>query len=95
MGCEVRALRGHKDKEDTEKQKGSPRDLLRLLSYVKPYWLRLAIAFSSLLVATGLALAFPQLVRLLIDVAFSERDAGKLNTIAVWLIGLCRSTSGL
>jgi subfamily B ATP-binding cassette protein MsbA len=87
-------LQSHKNKEDTQKQKGSPRDLLRLLSYVKPYWLRLAIAFSSLLVATGLALVFPQLVRLIIDAAFNERNAGKLNTLAVWMICLFAAQAG-
>ncbi len=87
-------MHGHKDKEDNQKQKGSPRDLLRLISYVKPYWLRLAIAFSSLLVATGLALLYPQLVRLIIDVAFNENNGDKLNTLAVWLMGLFAVQAG-
>jgi subfamily B ATP-binding cassette protein MsbA len=98
MGREVTALHGHKDKqkdkEDIKKEKGSPRDLLRLISYVKPYWVRMAIAFSSLLLATGLALFYPQLVSQIIDVAFNERDGGKLNTLAVWLMGLFAVQAG-
>jgi subfamily B ATP-binding cassette protein MsbA len=71
-----------------EKAKGSPRDLLRLLSYAKPYRARLGIALLSLFVASALGLAFPQVVRLLINAAFVEHDSGKLNRLAVALVGL-------
>lgn len=71
---------------EEEKTKGSPRDLLRLLRYVKPYRLRFAIAFSSLLAAALMGLAAPQVIRFIIDAAFSERDAGKLNQMAVLLV---------
>ncbi|HKY04959.1 MAG TPA: ABC transporter transmembrane domain-containing protein, partial [Blastocatellia bacterium] len=71
---------------DDEKIKGSPRDLLRLLRYVKPYRLRFAIAFSSLLVAALMGLAAPQVIRFIIDAAFSERDTAKLNQMAVLLV---------
>src|SRR5215471_14785249 len=71
-----------------EKIKGSPRDLLRLLSYAKPYRARLAIALLSLLLASALGLAFPQVVRLLINASFVEHDSGKLNRLAVLLVGL-------
>jgi ATP-binding cassette, subfamily B, bacterial MsbA len=74
--------------EGKEKQKGSPRDLLRLLAYTKPYRARLAIALVSLLIASALGLAFPQVVRMLIDAAFVERDAGELNRLAIVLVGL-------
>jgi len=71
-----------------EEAKGSPRDLLRLLSYTKPYRARLGIALLSLFVASGLGLAFPLVVRLLINAAFVEHDSGKLNRLAVALVGL-------
>src|SRR5215467_9368273 len=71
-----------------EKIKGSPRDLLQLLSYAKPYRARLAIALLSLLLASALGLAFPQVVRLLINAAFVEHDSDKLNRLAVLLVGL-------
>ncbi len=74
--------------DEKEKRKGSPRDLLRLLAYARPYKVRLAIAFLSLVIASAAALAFPQFVRVIIDAAFVERNADKLNGAAFMLIGL-------
>ncbi|HKQ09364.1 MAG TPA: ABC transporter transmembrane domain-containing protein [Blastocatellia bacterium] len=68
--------------------RGSPRDLLRLLAYTRPYRLRLAIALLSLFIASGLGLAFPQVVRHLIDAAFVEHDSARLNALALTLVGL-------
>jgi subfamily B ATP-binding cassette protein MsbA len=82
----MRSNRG--PEEEKQERKGSPRDLLRLLSYVRPYRARLIIALASLLVASALGLAFPQVVRLIIDAAFVERDAARLNQMALMLIGL-------
>ena len=72
----------------------SPRDLLRLLSYAKPYRVRLAIALLSLLIAGALGLAVPQVVRLLIDAAFVDRDSHKLNQLALMLVGVFASQAG-
>lgn len=77
-----------------EKPRGSPRDLLRLLSYAKPYRVRLVVALISLLIAGGLGLAFPQVVGMLIDAAFVERDSHKLNQFALLLVGLFASQAG-
>jgi len=74
--------------------KVSPRDLLRLLSYAKPYRVRLAIALLSLLIAGALGLAVPQVVRLLIDAAFVDRDSHKLNQLALMLVGVFASQAG-
>ena len=74
-------------KEEKEKR-GSPRELLRLLAYTKPYRLRLAIALASLLIAGLLGLAFPQVVRLIIDAAFTNKDAARLNRFALLLIAV-------
>ncbi|HXG95046.1 MAG TPA: ABC transporter transmembrane domain-containing protein [Blastocatellia bacterium] len=76
------------EEHEKEKQRGSPRDLLRLLAYARPYRTRLALALVSLIIASALGLAFPQIVRLLIDASFVERDASKLNRYAAFLIGL-------
>lgn len=76
------------DDEKEGKQKGSPRDLLRLMSYARPYKGRLAIALLSLLIASLLALAFPQIVRLIIDAAFTQHNAHRLNLYAGLLIGV-------
>jgi ATP-binding cassette, subfamily B, bacterial MsbA len=77
-----------------DKSRGSPKDLLRLLSYAKPYRARLAIALLSLIIAGGLALAFPQVVRLLINAAFVERDSAKLNRLALLLVGVFATQAG-
>ena len=72
----------------------SKRDLLRLLSYTRPYRARLAVALLSLLVAGALGLAFPQVVRVLIDAAFVERDSDKLNKLALLLVGVFAAQAG-
>ena len=77
-----------KEDRSQEKPKFSQRDLLRLLRYAKPYRLRLAIALISLFVAGGLGLLFPQVVGLLIDAAFVQRDSQKLNRFALLLVGV-------
>ena len=74
-------------KEEKEKR-GSPRELLRLLAYAKPYRVRLAIALTSLLIAGLLGLVFPQVVRLIIDAAFTNKDASRLNRFAILLIAV-------
>ncbi|MEK6323425.1 MAG: ABC transporter transmembrane domain-containing protein [Acidobacteriota bacterium] len=72
----------------------SARDLLRLLSYAKPYRVRLAIALISLLIAGALGLSFPQVVRMLIDAAVVEHDSQKLNKLVLLLIGLFACQAG-
>jgi subfamily B ATP-binding cassette protein MsbA len=57
-----------------------------LLSYAKPYRLRLAVALLSLIVAGVLALAVPQVVGMLIDAAFVTRDSHTLNRFALLLV---------
>jgi ATP-binding cassette, subfamily B, bacterial MsbA len=83
-----------KKEEAKEKRSGSPRDLLRLLAFTRPYRGKLTIALLSLLIAGGLGLAFPQLVRQIIDAAFLEHDGDKLNRLAAGLIGLFAFQAG-
>jgi len=66
----------------------SPRPLGRLLPRIRPYAWRLAIAFVCLLASAGIALAFPQIVRHLLDAAFISADAALLNKIALSLLSL-------
>jgi subfamily B ATP-binding cassette protein MsbA len=80
--------------EAKDAPRGSPKDLLRLLAYAKPYRSRLAIALLSLIVAGVLGLAFPQVVRLLINAAFVERDSAKLNRLALLLVGVFATQAG-
>jgi subfamily B ATP-binding cassette protein MsbA len=66
----------------------SPKPLRRLLPRLRPYGGRLAIAAICLLVAAGVGLAFPQIVRHLLDAAFSAHDRRLLDRIAIGLVAL-------
>jgi ATP-binding cassette, subfamily B, bacterial MsbA len=66
----------------------SPRPLARLLPRVRPYVPRLVIAFVCLLGSAAIALAFPQIVRHLLDAAFISGNATLLNKIAIGLLVL-------
>ena len=64
----------------------SPRPLGRLVPRIRPYAWRLIVAFVCLLASAGIALAFPQIVRHLLDAAFISADGKLLNTIALGLL---------
>jgi subfamily B ATP-binding cassette protein MsbA len=66
----------------------SPKPLGQLLPRVKPHAARLAGAFVCLLLSVGIALAFPQIVRRLLDAAFVAGNGALLNRIALGLLGL-------
>ncbi|HEY9229989.1 MAG TPA: ABC transporter transmembrane domain-containing protein, partial [Gemmatimonadaceae bacterium] len=66
----------------------SPKPLTRLGPRIAPYRWRLAAAAVCLLVSAGVALAFPQIVRHLLDAAFQRHDRGLLDRIALSLVGL-------
>jgi len=64
----------------------SPRPLGRLLPRIRPFAARLVVALSCLVASAGIALAFPQIVRYLLDAAFVSADGELLNSIAIWLL---------
>ena len=66
----------------------SPKPLARLGPLLRPYAGRLALAALCLVVAAGVGLAFPQVVRHLLDAAFERRDRGLLDRIALLLLSL-------
>lgn len=66
----------------------SPRPLRRLLPRLRPYRGRLAVAAVCLTVAAAVGLAFPLVVRYLLDAAFQTRDRGLLDRIAIGLLAL-------
>ena len=66
----------------------SPRPLGRLLPRIRPYMGRLVIAFVCLLGSASIALAFPQIVRHLLDAAFISSNSSLLNRIAIGLLVL-------
>ena len=66
----------------------SPRPLARLLPLLAPYRARLAGAFICLLVAAAAALAFPAVLRYLLDSAFVVGDRAALDRWALVLVGI-------
>ncbi len=64
----------------------SPRPLARLLPLLRPYTGRLVVALVCLVVAAGAGLAFPAVVRWLLDAAFVARDRSLLDRMALGLV---------
>src|SRR5258705_8672982 len=83
-----RANHGKRKGEEEDEKRGSPRDLLRLLSYAKPYRARLTVALACLLIASLFGLSFPKIVQLIVDAAFTLRDSARLNRYALVLVGV-------
>jgi len=55
---------------------------------MRPYRAQIALASAALLVSAGITLAFPLVVRYLLDAAFVRASAPALNRIALILVGL-------
>jgi subfamily B ATP-binding cassette protein MsbA len=66
----------------------SPAPLIRLLPRLRPYAGRLTVAAACLLGAAAVGLAFPQIVRRLLDAAFEQGVRGLLESIALLLVGI-------
>ncbi|MEO6528597.1 MAG: ABC transporter transmembrane domain-containing protein [Gemmatimonadaceae bacterium] len=64
----------------------SPAPLIDILPRVRPYAGRLAICALCLVVAAGVGLAFPLVVKYLLDAAFEQGDRALLDRIAIGLI---------
>src|SRR5438128_5384773 len=73
---------------DDKRKLRSPKPLGRLLPRLRPYRLRLAMAAVCLIVAASVGLAFPLVVRYLLDAAFQLQDRELLNRIAIGLLVL-------
>ena len=73
---------------EPKKRLPSPRPLGSLLPRVRPYAPQLAGAMVCLVLSVGIALAFPQIVRRLLDAAFVAGNGELLNDIAVGLLAL-------
>ena len=74
--------------EGKGKKLASPKPLGQLLPRVRPHASRIAGAIVCLLISVGIGLAFPQIVKHLLDAAFVQRDSELLDRIALGLIGL-------
>ncbi len=60
----------------------------RLLSYVRPYWRRMALSIVALLVSTALGLALPLVVRSLVDIVLVQQSLATLNRLALALLAV-------
>src|SRR5690606_40178962 len=83
-----RPMAGVPDEEPKSRKLVSPRPLGRLIPRLRPYAGRLAIAAVGLVLAACAGLAFPQVVRFLLDAAFESGDRSQLDRIAIGLVGL-------
>ena len=70
------------------KRLASPKPLGQLLPRIRPHFPRLIVALICLLASVSIALAFPQIVRHLLDAAFVRGDSKLLDRIALGLVGL-------
>jgi subfamily B ATP-binding cassette protein MsbA len=66
----------------------SPRPLAQLWPFVHPHRAPLALATVALLASAAIGLAFPQIVRYLLDAAFEHHDRRLLDRIALLMAGL-------
>jgi subfamily B ATP-binding cassette protein MsbA len=66
----------------------SPGRLGRLWPRVRPYRGGLALAVIALFLSAAIGLAFPQIVRYLLDAAFLRHDRALLDRIGILLLGL-------
>jgi len=73
---------------EAKKRLPSPKPLGELLPRVRPHGPRLIGALACLLLSVAIALAFPQIVRRLLDAAFISGNSTRLNRIALGLLGL-------
>lgn len=74
--------------EAPKKKLPSPRPLGQMLPRVRPHLSRILGALVCLLISVGIGLAFPQIVRKLLDAAFVRHNSDLLDRIALGLIGL-------
>ena len=75
-------LRSH----GSNRTKAKPDSLIRMLSYLKPYWGRMLIAFVCMLITTGFSLAVPFLIKAAIDGPISSGDISSLIRISSLLL---------
>ena len=78
------ALEGYADK--VEGRSFNLRVLWYMLIFVRPYVLRMVVAFIAMLISTGLTLLSPFLVKLAIDGPIATSDLNGLNQIALVML---------
>jgi ATP-binding cassette, subfamily B, multidrug efflux pump len=64
------------------------RELRRLLGFVRPYWLKAALALLLLSTLVGLDLAIPRLIQRIIDRGIAQRDQALVVRTALQMLGI-------
>jgi ABC-type multidrug transport system fused ATPase/permease subunit len=73
--------------EEAEGKAFDHRIIVRLLAFLRPYWRRMVAAFVLMLIASGLSLAAPYLVKLAIDQYIAQGDTAGLSRVALLTAG--------
>src|SRR3954454_9485526 len=64
------------------------RIVMRLMAYLRPYWLRMAIAITLVIVSAALTLTVPYIIKVAIDQYIANSDLTGLTQIALLLAGV-------
>lgn len=60
----------------------------QLLGYIRPYWLRALVAYSSMIIATLLFLTVPQIIKAAIDIGLASGEISTLIIASVLILGI-------
>jgi len=69
--------------------------LKRVMGYARPYWGRIALLLFTIILTTILGLIQPLILRDLIDNTLPNRDASRLNILAIALVIIPIATGGI
>lgn len=74
------------ENEEKDDLKGVPMQWRRMVAYMGPYKIRLALAFVALMGSAGLSLVFPAVIGNVVDSALLEQSLEQLDSITAVLI---------
>jgi len=87
-GAKRSLLPGRRSQVEMNKNPASRNIYLRLLSYLRPHWRQVAVAYGALAAVTALSLVVPQVVKNAIDSGIAAKDARALLVAAGIILGL-------
>jgi ATP-binding cassette, subfamily B, multidrug efflux pump len=64
------------------------RVVVRLLAYLRPHWLRMALAITFVLISAALTLSVPYLIKVAIDQSIASGDIAGLTQLALLLMAI-------
>lgn len=74
------------ENEEQDDLKGVPMQWRRMVAYMGPYKVRLALAFVALMGSAGLSLVFPMVIGRVVDSALLEQSLEQLDSITAVLV---------